>query len=156
VCGWEPTVNAGGHRDEHDQARVRVQEAKLSRRASSPLQHQFGDPVPLGIVSGASPLRYKRQLQRLEMSVNILDMELRPQRRLNAFGDVVSGRERNIGIHLQVQRHADATVVAVDRDVVHVANKRLSERQGQGAVAQAEGPLGAARDARQPRCREAT
>ena len=70
--------------------------------------------------------------------MNVLDAGLCPYRRLNTFSHVVGVRKWDIRIQLQVQRHADAAVVAVDGDVVHVANERFGERGGQGAVAQAE------------------
>ena len=72
------------------------------------------------------------------MGVNVLHAVLRTQRGLNTLGHLVSIRERDVGVHLEMHRHADTPVMAVDGDVVHVANERLGERGGQGAVAQAE------------------
>ena len=70
--------------------------------------------------------------------MHVLDPGLCAQRRLDALGDLVGLGERDIRVQLQVQRHADPPAVAVDGDVVHVADERLGERGGQGAVAQAE------------------
>jgi hypothetical protein len=135
----QPGVTPGDDGDKHHKPSVGVQQAELAGRAASAVDDQLRDPLPLDLVGHSGLIaRCPRPLERLKMGMDVLDPRVGTNLSLYTLGNVVRIGERHIRLELEVQRHTRSAIMLVDGDIVNVADERLSERGGQGKVAEVE------------------